>query len=153
MEKPEISKILNSARSALMSQGYVCNVSVEDFQGWLEAESPQPGTGIDAVLKNPILTIHELVEVNEIKKMGITIAKDTIIGNPEKIDEAHVIAAEMELDFAMARRDYAHIKQRIGSFKSWCDDKRLTDRLKVRYQKHYEKALAYISMAEKRGLV
>ncbi|MDD5502778.1 MAG: hypothetical protein PHH26_04855 [Candidatus Thermoplasmatota archaeon] len=149
----DISRPLKEAKTALMSQGYICNVSVEDFEGWFKADMEQPDMGMDAVLKNPLLVVHEIVEINEVKKMGVTIAKDTIIGNPEKVDEAHIIAAEMELDFAMARRDYAHIKQRIGDFKAWCEDKRIAERLKDRYRRHYERALAYISRAEKHSLV
>ena len=152
MEKSEIAKLLSSVKSALMSQGYVCSVSADDFQSWFETGAPH-GAGIDEVLKNPLLIVHSLVEINEAKKMGVTIAKDMIIGNPEKIDEAHIIAAEMELDFAMARCEYAHIKKRMNDFKAWCEDNRIAEKLKDRYKKHYEKAFAYVSRAEKHGLI
>ncbi len=66
--------------------------------------------------------IHEVVEMSELKKMGIPIRKDTVMKFHPKVYEAHYTATEQELNYALSKKDFGWLKVRINHAKSWLQD-------------------------------
>jgi hypothetical protein len=117
--------VINSTKKAkeiLESYGYICDVSAEDLVKYFQTDTFYDDLSLDEVLQNQLLVIHEIVEIDEIKRMGLKITKDVIIKNYEKICEAHLKAAEIELEIAKDIGDYEHIKNRLRNIKDWCED-------------------------------
>lgn len=124
-----------AAKELLRENKIECNVSSEDLVKWFQADTPYPDIGLDEVLENRLLVIHELVEIDEVKKMGLEIAKDTILSNLERVDEAHLRAASTEIMIAWKLGEYDHIKGRVLDIERWCVDESVTPRQKVEYRK------------------
>lgn len=58
----------------------------------------------------------------------------------DPVYEAHLKAAEVELEIAIGLKDYGHIKHRLAHIKNWCEDPLLPKRLRHRCLRLYEKA-------------
>ena len=54
--------------------------------------------------------------------MGLKITKDLIIKNPEKIERAHLKAAEVEFEIAEKLGDHNHLEKRLKHVKAWYND-------------------------------
>lgn len=124
-------KIKEAAVALKQSRYEAQDISPEEFYDYMTGETP---TGdvitLADVLANPYLMIHEVVEVSELKKMYIPIAKDTVMSFHPKVYEAHFTATEQELNYALNREDYAWIKARISLAESWLEDDLLPKHLK-----------------------
>lgn len=71
-------------------------------------------TTLDDVLGNEYLMVHETAEISELKKMGRQIDKRVIVGSPKTvIYDAHFTAMELELDYALFKKDYFWVKIRL----------------------------------------
>jgi hypothetical protein len=127
-----IATKIKEATMALKQSGYEAqDISPDEFHDYMTGETPTGDiiTLVD-VLANPYLMIHEVVEVSELKKMHISIMKDTVMNFHPKVYEAHFTATEQELDCALNREDYAWIKARVSLAESWLEDDLLPKRLK-----------------------
>jgi hypothetical protein len=110
------------------------DVSAREFYNWMTGEifSDDPTTLRD-VLGNEYITIHEAVEISELKKMGRTIDKRAIVDSPKMmVYDAHLTAMETELEYALRKDDtfWANIRLRqykesvlmtIQTFRKRCD--------------------------------
>ena len=90
----------------------------------MTGETPTGGTiTILDVLDNTFLMIHEVVEISELKKLGIPINEDTVMnGYPSPICETHYAATVWEFDHTLRKKDYDWLKVRIKHAKSWLED-------------------------------
>lgn len=70
---------------------------------------------LDNILSNEYFMVHEIVEISELKEMGIVIDKQTVMKHYPKVYEAHLTAMDYELTFALNNRDYEWIKERLTS--------------------------------------
>jgi len=62
--------------------------------------------------------VHELSEISELKKKGRIIDKKVIVDSPKTIVyEAHFKAMELELEYAMYKKDYYWAKFRLKQHK------------------------------------
>jgi hypothetical protein len=94
------------------------------------------------VLENEYLLIHELVEINELKKSGIRINRRVIVDLPKTIVyDAHLTAIETELDYALYKKDYLWIKVRLRQYKESVldNDPNLPSGIKPRAEKMFKK--------------
>ncbi len=101
----------------LRTLGYgVEHISAGEFYEYISGETP---TGdvvtLDDILSNEHFMLHEIVEISELKKMGITIDKHTVIKHYPKVYEAHLTAMDYELTYALNKGDYEWIKHRLTS--------------------------------------
>ncbi|MBS7654838.1 hypothetical protein KEJ43_07205 [Candidatus Bathyarchaeota archaeon] len=101
----------------LKTVGYgVEHVSAGEFYEYISGETP---TGdivtLDNILSNEYFMLHEIVEISELKKMGIVIDKQTVMKHYPKVYEAHLTAMDYELTYAYNNRDYEWIKERLTS--------------------------------------
>ena len=140
----EIKSKIETARKKLNSIGYtVENVSAREFYNYMTGEIfSEDTTTIDDVLENEFLMIHELVEISELKKMGKTINKRVIVDSSKiTIYTAHFTAIEKELEYALHKRDYAWVKNRLRQHKESVleDDPNLPQEMRPRAEAILEK--------------
>jgi hypothetical protein len=116
----EIETKVRRAKRALKKIGYASeNVSAREFHDYMTGEifSDDPTTLKD-VLGNEFLIVHELSEMSELKRMGRAIDKRVIVDSPKTvIYEAHFKAMELELEYAMFKKDYYWAKFRLRRHK------------------------------------
>jgi len=86
---------------------------------YLTADTPYPDLSSKAILSDDLWLIHELIEINELKKMGIAITgKDLIMKNLEKVYEAHLKALKLELLIAQKLGRLDHIERSFKNLKN-----------------------------------
>lgn len=134
------AKAFSDAQALLAKAGVHTDTTLDDLRRWFLTDTPYPDIGLDQVLENRLLLVHEIVEINEVKKMGLGLGKDVIIKHNDPVYEAHLKAAEVEIELAIALKDNSHIRYRLDHIKSWCKDPLLPKRLRHRCQTLYEKA-------------
>lgn len=116
----EVERKIEAAGKALQFIGYtVGEVSAQEFYEYMTGEIfSEDTTTLDDVLGNEYLMVHELVEINELKKMGRTINKRVIVDSPKTvIYDAHFTAMETELNYALHKKDYFWVKTRLRQHK------------------------------------
>jgi len=133
----EIDAKIRKAKKALKQLGYIAeNVSAKEFHDYMTGEIfSEDKTTLSDVLDSDFLTIHELVEINELKKMGRTINKRVIVESPKTlIYKAHFTAIELELNYALLKKDYLWIRKRLEGHKTSVleDDPNLPEELRPR---------------------
>jgi len=90
-------------------------VSADKLYIYLTCDTPTGDTTtLDDVLSNEYLMIHEVVEVNELKKMNVPINERTIMEYYPEVYEAHLTAVDYELTYALINKDYEWIKRRLS---------------------------------------
>jgi hypothetical protein len=135
---------IEAARKALQSIAYlVGEIAAQEFHDYMTGEifSEDPTT-LDDVLGSEYLMVHELVEINELKKMGRTIDKRVIVDSPKTvIYDAHLTAMETELEYALNRKDYFWIKIRLRHHKASVldDDPNLPEEMRPRAEALFER--------------
>jgi len=116
----EISRILRELGYDLKS------ISEKEFYYYLTGETPyQEAYKLNDVLENEFLMLHEVVEISELKKMGIPINRSTVMDFHTKVYEAHLTATDIELSYALKKRDFSWIKTRLEHAKQWINDEYL----------------------------
>jgi hypothetical protein len=122
------------ARHLLSKYGYDYSASSEELIAWLEADTPYPNPPHESLVRNPYLVVHEIVEIAEARKAGLTITKNVIVGNMRTVSDAHLIAAAVEFDIAAKDRAADHLRSRYRDLTSWCEDPLLTPGQRERYE-------------------
>jgi transposase len=141
----EIREKIKTAMKIIENLGYkVEDVSAKEFYDWMTGEIfSEDITTLRDVLGNEYLMIHELVEISELKKIGIKINKRVIVDSPkETIYNAHFFAQEFEMNYALAKKDYYWVKLKLRDHRRvLCDDPNLPDELRPVAQAIYDKFL------------
>lgn len=150
MDLENVAKKVEKAKETLKEHGYTCNVLTEDFIKWFKTDTIVDDIELDEVLKEPFLVIHELVEIGEVKRIGLKITKDVIIKNPEKIENAHLKAAKIEFEIAEKLGDYSHLEKRLKHVKAWCNDPTVPLEYKEKYRELYNKTEQIINNCEEK---
>jgi hypothetical protein len=114
---PRIKTKINEARRILKQLGYESeSISPKEFYDFMAGETP---TGdvitLNDVLCNEFLMVHEVVEISELKKMGIPINKETVMVYYPEVYKAHITAMDFELTHALNRRNYKWLKRRLAA--------------------------------------
>ena len=132
----EIDEKISRAEKAFKQLYYVAeNVRAEEFYDYMTGEMFSDDiTTLRDVLDNEFLMVHELVEISELKKMGRTINKRTIMESPKTmIYEAHFTGMEYELNYALLKRNYSWVEKRLKDHHLvLIDDPHLPEELKPR---------------------
>lgn len=141
----EVNRAVEQARQLLRDHGYDCNTTAGDLVRWFEADTPfDENFGLDEVLKEPLIVVHELVEIENVKKMGLAMEKDVIVKNLEKVDDAHMIATEVELRLAASMKDVKHLRDRLENIRMWSEDDTVTPENKRKYRLMYSETLKVV---------
>jgi len=149
--KEEIENALQSATQVLRRFGRTCDVSSEDIAKWFEADTLYPDITLDKVLKNPWLVVHEIVEIDTVKRAGLVLTKDVIVTHTEQVDRAHLEAAVVELKIAAKNMDGAHLRDRIPDIRNWSKNPHVLPEMRARYARlcsETEQALRTIENGE-----
>ena len=118
-ENLSVTERLHICVKILKRFGYDCNVSEKELTTYLTADTPYPDLSSKAILNDDLWLIHELIEINELKKMGIAITgKDLIMKNLEKVYEAHLKALKLELLIAQKLGRLDHIERSFKNLKN-----------------------------------
>jgi len=138
----EISLRLKRAIEIAKSLGYDCeDVSSREFYSYMTGETVSGDRiTLEEVLRSDFLTLHEVIEISELKKKGIPINEVTTVNCPLKTTyEAHMTAVEYEIKYALKREDLAYVKLRLAHMREWLEDenipKELTPKLKLMVEK------------------
>jgi len=140
----EIESKIDTTKKALSSIDYtVGEVSAQEFYDYMTGEIfSEDQTTLDDVLGSEYLMVHELVEINELKKIGRPIDKRVIVDSPKAvIYEAHLTAMETELQYALNKKDYFWIKIRLRHHKESVldDDPNLPEEMRPRAETIFER--------------
>jgi hypothetical protein len=119
----KINSKIKKAEEILLQLGYeTVGLSSEEFYDYMTGETP---TGyvvtINDVLDNEFFMVHEVAEINELKRMGVPINKHTVIKFYPKVYEAHLTAMELELTYSLNKRNYEWLKHRLRDVKHELD--------------------------------
>ena len=95
-------------------------ISAKEFHDYMTGETfSGDTTTISDVLGSEFLMVHELVEMSELKKMGIEINERTLMESPKPmIYTAHFTAMEQELNYAFLKKGFSWIKTRLQQHKT-----------------------------------
>jgi len=139
----EVNAKIIKVNEALRQIGHrQVNVSAREFHDYMTAEifSDDPTTLRD-VLGNECIMIHELVEIDELKRIGRRIDKHVIMKTPKiPFYTAHFDAMETELKCALQKGDTYWVKIRLRMHRESVlgDDPNLPEELRPRAQEMYE---------------
>jgi hypothetical protein len=136
---PDISYAVENAKRLMAEVCYYCSVGPEDLKRWFQTESVYPDLKLEDVLKEPLYVIHELVEISEFRKTGIPVTNDVFTRYPEEAEQAHYVAATVEMAVALSVKNYQHIEKRLEHIKGWTTDEKTHPKYKPLYAELYKK--------------
>ncbi|OGD45564.1 hypothetical protein A3K69_08390 [Candidatus Bathyarchaeota archaeon RBG_16_57_9] len=119
----------------------VAECSADEFYGYISRDAHHgKAVTIRDIIGNEYLMFHEVVEVSELKRLGVPVGEDTHSKGPrEKVYEAHLSAMEFELEYALLLEDYYWLKHRLDYHgATTLKDKNLGGELKERAQEIYD---------------
>ena len=119
----------------------VAECTAEEFYGYISRDAHHgKAVTVRDIIGNEYLMFHEVVEVSELKRLGVPVGDDTHSKGPrEKVYEAHLNAMEFELEYALLLEDYYWLKHRLDYHgATTLKDKNLAGELKERAQEIYE---------------
>jgi len=144
---------LKETTETLRKIGYESQrISPREFYNYMTGETPTGDTiTIVDVLNNEFLMIHEIVEISELKKMGIPISKRTFMMlQPQMMYETHYTATEYEFDYALHKGTFDWLKIRINHAKSWLEGDHMPQHLVPQYKALVEKFSQILSKREQK---
>jgi hypothetical protein len=99
------------------------------------------------IVGNEYMMVHVIVEISELKRMGLEIGKKTVPDtDKEKLYEAHLKAADYEMGYAMLIEDYYWMKHRLEYLVNMIEnDKNLPESLKPAANAIYENFKPYMN--------
>jgi hypothetical protein len=131
----EVEKAVENAKEMLSECGIDLEVTADQLWEYFETDLPVPDIELGDVIVNPFLVVHELVEIDEIVRMGLAITKDVVMKHPDEIDRAHLKAARVELMVAKACAAEEHTRALVGAIERWCVDEAVTQSRREEYRK------------------
>jgi len=133
--REEIQGAVEKAKRLMLDCGIDTDVTTDDLIQWFETEIPIPDISLGDVILDPLLVVHELVEIDEILKMGLELTKDVIIKNPRKVDDAHLKAATVEVKIANSIGSVEHLRERVKDMEKWCVEETLPESRRIEYRR------------------
>jgi len=133
VSREEVDAAVEKAKEILSDCGIDLDTTADQLIDWFDTELPIPDIALGDVVLNPLLVVHELVEIDEVLKMGLEITKDVIIRNPEKVDDAHLKAAKVELMVARSLGAVEHLRERVKDMEKRCVDQTLAESRRAEY--------------------
>ncbi len=141
---------MENAKVLLTNCGIDLDVTSDQLWDWFDTELPFPDIDLGDVIIDPLLVVHELVEIDEVLKMGLEISKDVITKNPHKVDDAHLEAAKVELMVAKTIGAYEHVGDRVQDIEKWCEEKSLSVGRRAEYRSLLADAKTFLSGRDRR---
>ena len=133
----------------LERHGFPQRGRAEELEAWLRTDTPYPNPEPGELLDSPFLVVHEIVEIDEARRHGLRITKDVIVRHLEAINDAHLVAAEVELRVAAVEREVAYVEARSLDVRSWCEDPLLTPAQRTRYEAFRDRVARWLEQARR----
>lgn len=133
----ELECLVAAAKETLRTHGHPCEISPDQVRAWLSTDTPYPNPPNEEVMRDPYLLIHEIVEIDEVLKMGLRITKDVIVKNLDAVEEAHLRAATVELGVALDLGAFDHVRGRLDDVRAWSEDPMVSQRHERQYARLY----------------
>ncbi len=147
-----LSEKISKASEMCLSVDYLPEqVSPQELMDYLSAESYEEDLiGIDRILEDDLLLLHEIVEISELKRMGFAISPRILMKAYPKTYEAHLTALEVEIKVAAHLGRCDRLQGRISDLSTYLDDEYLPAYLrgKVIELRRYAKSLLVESCHE-----
>lgn len=123
---------------------------MDTFIRWLHTDTPYPNPPFEEIVRNPYFVVHELVEIREVRRMGLRITKDVILRHPLEVDRAHARAAQVEFETAAADGAIRHLERRLRDVRGWIADPTVTPAMKKRYRDLYRETVQAVRRSKAR---
>ncbi len=151
MHRTAVARALRKARALLRQRGEACAISMDTFIRWLHTDTPYPNPTFEETVRNPYFVVHELVEIREVRRMGLRITKDVILRHPLEVDRAHARAARVEFETAAADGAIRHLENRLRDVRGWIQDPTVAPEMRTKYRDLYRETAHVVrrSKAEK----
>jgi hypothetical protein len=154
MRAPTFSTVKDRIKSALREAEVALNepsqqfteCTVREFYDYLTGETfSGDKTTLTDILDSPYLMVHEVVEIRELKKLGVSIDVETVMtASKENVYGSHFKAMVKEIEFALSRGDVQWVQTRIHHhFNILTDDEFLPESLRCEAKAIYEKYRDY----------
>lgn len=144
-------KAVRAGNALLARHGFPQRATADALRAWLRTDTPYPNPDPADLLRVPFLVVHEIVEIDEAKRKGLRITKDVIVRHMEAINDAHRVAAEVELRIAASEGDLAYVASRAEDLRVWCDDPLLTPAQRVEYAILRDRVNGWVREARRGG--
>ena len=130
----DIEEAVSKAKDLLRELGHECEAGAADLVRWFEADTLYDlDFGLDKAIATPLIVVHELVEIDTVKKSGLELGKRVILDNPDIVEAAHLKATEVEMQAALSVGDLEHVRRRLGNLRNWIEDSSVSQEHKTRY--------------------
>ena len=119
----------------------VIKCTPEEFYAFLSGDKiSNERVTLRDIIGNEYMMVHVVVEISELKRMGLAIGNKTVSGtDKEKLYEAHLRAADYEMGYALLIEDYYWMKHRLEYLLNLIKtDKNLPEALRPTASKIYE---------------
>lgn len=132
--KARFARAVIGANRLLARHGYTYRGDAAALRAWLRTDTPYPNPSPAELLDAPFLVVHEIVEIAEVRRMGLGLTKDVIVKHMDRINDAHLRAAEVEFDIALREGRRAYARSRFRDLVGWCRDPLLTAAQRAAYE-------------------
>ena len=143
IDEKKLQTIIDNIISFLLYRKYpVEAILAIELISYFSGDAPSGDTTtIRDVINSKWLLIHEIIEIDELKKMGFIISSKLLYDHPEEVFQAHLKATEYELLFALKEGDFSWLKKRLKNIEDWLEDTTLSktqlDQCRSLYEKFY----------------
>ena len=140
---------LNQTHELLDEFEYEVNkCTPEEFYAFLSGDKiTNERVTLRDIIGNEYMMVHVVVEISELKEMGVNIDKNTVsTTDKEKLYEAHLKAADYEMGYALLIEDYYWMKHRLEYLVGMIEnDKNLPESLRPAADTIFESFKPYIN--------
>ncbi len=150
MSREEVEAAVGKAKELMVEAGLDSDVTYDDLVDWFESEVPVPDVEIGDIILEPLLVVHELVEIREIMKMGLDLSRESLSKNRERVWEAHLKAIATEMLVARRTHAFDHMRSRLGDIERCYTDSRIPAKLRADYGKLFEVTKEVVSDLQRR---
>ena len=107
LDKTVILGKINKALGILRNYGISCELIPEEFLKYVTAPTlTGDTTHLNDIIENDLLVLHEVAEICEFKKRGISVDKNIFIKHPDLAYKLHLKVMKIELDYAYKKKLY-----------------------------------------------
>ncbi|NHJ06148.1 MAG: hypothetical protein EAX90_15075 [Candidatus Heimdallarchaeota archaeon] len=115
-------------------------IYAHELIAYFEGDAPSGDSiTLEMVLESRWLLIHEIIEINELKKHKLLISSELLVTKPLLVFHAHLIATEWEFSLALHEGSNKWVKRRLNDVRTWLEDPSLPLDLSAKYQELLQK--------------
>ena len=119
-----VARFIELTEEILTARGYeYTRVEPWEFIDYITGPTPTGDqTTLEEILEKRYLTIHEVVETSELKKMGVPLDESTATEHFQEVFASHIVAFEEELSLARDEGSDDWVEERLRLLDVWLED-------------------------------